>query len=87
MALDIGHLATAVCSPARDIHITPSIDKTSLISTVKFAEAGYITIFKRSKHPKFLVDFGHNKRKQENPDAFAKKLKEYAPEGAFKPFP
>jgi len=44
-ALDIGHLATAVRSPARDVHITPGIDKTLLISTVKFAEAGYTTIF------------------------------------------
>jgi hypothetical protein len=48
-ALDIGHLATAVRSPARDIHITPGIDETSLISTVKFAEAGYVTIFDRDK--------------------------------------
>jgi hypothetical protein len=44
-ALDIGHLATAIRSPACDIHITPGIDKTSLISTIKFAKAGYITIF------------------------------------------
>ena len=44
-ALDIGHLATAIRSPARDIHITPGIDETSLVSTVKFAEAGYVTIF------------------------------------------
>jgi hypothetical protein len=41
----IGHLATPVCSPAHDIHITPGIMETSLISTVKFAEAGYVTIF------------------------------------------
>jgi hypothetical protein len=48
-ALEIGHLATAVRSPARDIHITPGVDETSLISTVKFAEAGYVTIFDRDE--------------------------------------
>ena len=48
-ALDIGHLATAVRSPASDIHITPGISETSLISTVKFAEAGYVTIFDRDE--------------------------------------
>jgi hypothetical protein len=37
----IGHLATAVLAPARNVHITPVIDKTSLISTVKFAKANY----------------------------------------------
>ncbi len=34
-AIDIGHLSTAVRSPARDIYITPGIDKTSLISSPK----------------------------------------------------
>jgi hypothetical protein len=48
-AREISHLATAVRSPARDIHITPGVDETSLISTVKFAEAGYITIFDRDE--------------------------------------
>mgnify|MGYP007103423372 CR=1 FL=1 len=48
-ALEICHLATAVRSPARDIHITPGVDETSLISTVKFAEAGYVTIFDRDE--------------------------------------
>jgi hypothetical protein len=32
-------------SSARNIYITPGIKETLLISTVKFAEAGYITIF------------------------------------------
>ncbi len=48
-AHEISHLATAVRSPARDIHITPGVNETSLISTVKFAEAGYITIFDRDE--------------------------------------
>ncbi len=48
-ALNIGHLTTAVRSPARDIHIIPGIDETSLISTVMFAEAGYVTIFDRDE--------------------------------------
>jgi hypothetical protein len=47
--LDIGHLATAVRSPARDIHITSGVDETSLISTVKFAEAEHVTIFDRDE--------------------------------------
>ena len=48
-AREICHLATAVRSPARDIHITPGVDETLLISTVKFAEAGYVTIFDRDE--------------------------------------
>jgi hypothetical protein len=48
-ASNISHLPTVIRSPARDIHITPGINKTSLISTVKFAEAGYITVFDRNK--------------------------------------
>ncbi len=38
-----------VRSPARDIHITPGINETSLISTVKFAEAGHVTVFDHDK--------------------------------------
>jgi hypothetical protein len=41
--------ALDIRSPARDIHITPGINKISLISTVKFAKAGYITIFDRDE--------------------------------------
>jgi hypothetical protein len=41
----IGHLSTPVHSPARGIYITLSIKEMLLISTVKFAEAGYVTIF------------------------------------------
>jgi hypothetical protein len=46
---NIGHLPTVVRGPARDIHITPGIDETSLISTVKFAEVGYVTVFNRNE--------------------------------------
>jgi hypothetical protein len=48
-ASNIGHLPTAIRSPACDIHISPGIDKTSLISTVKFAKAGYVTVFDRDE--------------------------------------
>jgi len=44
-AREIGKLATNVRTPARDVHITPSITKTSLVSTAKFVDAGYTTIF------------------------------------------
>ena len=44
-AREIGELATNVQAPARDVHITPGITKTSLLSTAKFADAGYTTIF------------------------------------------
>jgi hypothetical protein len=44
-ASKIGKLATNMQVPAHDIHITPDIAELSLISTAKFAEAGYMTIF------------------------------------------
>ena len=44
-AIEIGKLATNVCAPVRDVHITPGITKTSLMSTAKFVDAGYTTIF------------------------------------------
>ena len=44
-AREIGELATNVRTPARDVHITPGITKTSLLSTAKFSDAGYTTIF------------------------------------------
>ena len=34
-----------ICQPAKDIHIVPDICKNSLISTTKFAKAGYMTVF------------------------------------------
>jgi len=44
-AKDIGELATNMQAPARDVHITPGITETSHLSTAKFANAGYTTIF------------------------------------------
>ena len=44
-AREIGDLATNVRAPARDVHITPGITETSLMSTAKFSNAGYTTIF------------------------------------------
>jgi hypothetical protein len=44
-AREIGELATIVRAPARDVHITPCITETSLLSTAKFSDAGYTTIF------------------------------------------
>jgi len=44
-AKEIGKLATNVRAPARDVHITPGITETSLMSTAKFADEGYTTIF------------------------------------------
>ena len=38
-------LAHNVRQPAKDVHIVPSIESNSLLSTAKFAEAGYITVF------------------------------------------
>jgi hypothetical protein len=34
-----------VRQPAKDVHIIPSIESNSLLSTAKFSEAGYITVF------------------------------------------
>ena len=44
-ASKIGELTTKVRAPARDVHITPGIAESSLISTSRFADAGYATIF------------------------------------------
>jgi len=44
-ASEIGELATKVRAPAREVHITPGIAESSLISTSHFADAGYATIF------------------------------------------
>ena len=43
-AATVSKLAHNVRKPAKDIHIVPSIKSNSLLSTAKFAEAGYITI-------------------------------------------
>jgi hypothetical protein len=41
----VSELVHNVWKPAKDVHIVPSIESNSLLSTAKFAEAGYITFF------------------------------------------
>jgi hypothetical protein len=41
----VSKLAHNVRQPAKDIHIVPSIQSNSPLSTAKFAKAGYITVF------------------------------------------
>jgi hypothetical protein len=41
----VSELTHNVRQPAKDVHIVPSIESNSLLSTAKFAEAGYITVF------------------------------------------
>ncbi len=41
----MSELAHDVRQPAKDVHIVPSIQSNSLLSTAKFAKAGYITVF------------------------------------------
>ena len=35
--------------PAKELHITPGISKNSLLSTSKYADAGYITVFDKDR--------------------------------------
>ncbi|KAL7476218.1 hypothetical protein ACHAW6_002094 [Cyclotella cf. meneghiniana] len=44
-ASNIHQLHHDICQPARDVHIIPTINSNSLLSTAKFATAGYITVF------------------------------------------
>ena len=44
-AATVSELVHDVWQPAKDVHIVPSIKSNSLLSTAKFAEAGYITVF------------------------------------------
>jgi hypothetical protein len=44
-ASTISELAHNVRQPAKDVHIVPTIETNSLLSTAKFATAGYITVF------------------------------------------
>ncbi len=41
----VSKLAHTVRQPAKEVHIVPSIEFNSLLSTAKFAKAGYITVF------------------------------------------
>ena len=44
-AATVSKLTHNIRQPAKDVHIIPSIESNSLLSTAKFAEAGYITVF------------------------------------------
>jgi hypothetical protein len=45
----VSELAHNVRQPAKDVHIVPSIETHSLLSTAKFAKAGYITVFDKEE--------------------------------------
>ena len=38
-----------VRTPANELHITPGVSQNSLLSTVKYADANYITVFDKDK--------------------------------------
>jgi hypothetical protein len=44
-ASTISELTHNVRQPAKDVHIVPTIKTNSILSTAKFAAAGYITVF------------------------------------------
>jgi hypothetical protein len=48
-AKEIAEYPFDVRKPAKELHITPGISKNSLLSTSKYADAGYITIFKKDR--------------------------------------
>jgi hypothetical protein len=41
----VSKLVHNVWQPAKDVHIVPSIQSNSILSTAKFSKAGYITVF------------------------------------------
>ena len=48
-ATTVSELAHNVRKPAKDVHIVPSIESNSLLSTAKFAKADYITVFDKEE--------------------------------------
>jgi len=48
-ATEIAEYPFNVWDPAKQLHITPGITTNSLLSTNKFAEANYITIFDKEE--------------------------------------
>jgi hypothetical protein len=48
-AATVSKLIHNVRQPAKEVHIVPSIETHSLLSTVKFTEAGYITVFDKEE--------------------------------------
>jgi hypothetical protein len=48
-ATTVNKLLHAVCAPVRDVNIVPSLVGNSLLSTSKFAEAGYLAIYNKDE--------------------------------------
>ncbi len=44
-AATVSELAHKIRQPEKDVHIIPSIESNSLLSTANFSKAGYITVF------------------------------------------
>jgi hypothetical protein len=48
-ASDMDKLQHNVRHPAKDVHIVPGIERDSLLSISKFADANYVTIFDKDE--------------------------------------
>ncbi len=48
-ASDINELQHDVRHPTKDVHIVPGIERDSLLSIPKFADANYVTIFDKDE--------------------------------------
>jgi len=48
-AATVSELARNIQQPAKEVHIVPSIETHFLLSTAKFAKAGYITVFDKEE--------------------------------------
>ena len=48
-ASEVKHLKHDVRDPAKEVHIVPKVTTNTLISTGKFADANYITIFDKDE--------------------------------------
>jgi hypothetical protein len=48
-ASDMDELQHDVRHPAKDVHIVPGIERDSLLSIPKFADANYVTIFDKDE--------------------------------------
>ena len=48
-ASEIAEYPFDVRRPAKELHITPGINQNSLLSTAKYADADYITVFEKDR--------------------------------------
>ena len=48
-ASNMDELQHNLCHPAKDVHIVPGIERGSLLSIPKFADANYFAIFDKNK--------------------------------------